>query len=66
MNGIVETGPEHLLTVNEAACRLGISQRTVQRMIAAQELPVVRFRHCTRVMVADLLAYQQAHRTERQ
>jgi len=52
----MDTGGK-LLRVREAAARLAVSVRTVWRMIAAGELPVVHVRGCTCVAEADLLVY---------
>ena len=53
---------EQLLTVKKCAGRFGVSVRTVWRIIAAGELPVVRIRGCTRIPEAALLAYEERHR----
>jgi excisionase family DNA binding protein len=46
-----------LITKAEAAERLGISLRTVHRLIAAGKLPLVHVEGAARVRVADLEAY---------
>ena len=46
-----------LLTKAEAAKVLGIHERTVQRLVAAGELPAVHVRGATRIRKADLDAY---------
>jgi excisionase family DNA binding protein len=46
-----------LLDAKEAAGLLGVSVRTIRRMFASKELPVVRFRHCTRVRESDVTEY---------
>jgi excisionase family DNA binding protein len=46
-----------LLTKREAADRLGVSVRTVERLVAAGRLPLVQIEGARRIRVADLLAY---------
>lgn len=48
-----------VLTINydEAARRLGVSRRTVQRLVASGELPTVELGGACRVRTADLVAY---------
>jgi len=53
-------GAERLLRVNEAARMLAVSGRTVWRMISAGQLKPVRFRKCTRVVLADVSNYLKA------
>ena len=45
-----------LVKVSEAAKLLGVSSRTVWRMIADKELNPVRFRHCTRLALTEVMA----------
>lgn len=45
------------LRVKEAASRLGVSARTVWRLIAEGELPIVHVRKCACVSEVDLEAY---------
>jgi len=52
-----DASSEHLLTVREVAVKLGISVRTVWRMIADGQLHAVKMRRCTRLAVADVLGY---------
>lgn len=51
-----------LLDAKEAAERLRVSVRTIRRMFASKELPVVRFRHCTRVRELDVNEYIEKSR----
>lgn len=48
-----------LLTKNEAAEQLGVSVRTIERLISAGRLPLVHVEGAARVRVADLGAYVQ-------
>jgi excisionase family DNA binding protein len=48
---------EKLLPVKQSAAMLGVSPRTVWRMIADGQLTPVRFRRCTRVAVSQLMVY---------
>jgi excisionase family DNA binding protein len=45
------------VTVKAAAELLGVSVRTVWRMIADGQLHAVRVRRCTRLAVAEVLGY---------
>ena len=56
------TVPEsaRLMTVAEVAYQLQVSNRTVRRQIASQELKVVRIGKAVRVRPADLLAFVTA------
>lgn len=48
----------HLLTLNEAAHRLTISRRTLERLIAEQRFPQpVKIRRSSRVLLSDLNSY---------
>ena len=47
----------HLLKVPEAAAMLGVSSRTIWRMIADGELTARRFRRCTRLMLSQVSSY---------
>jgi excisionase family DNA binding protein len=49
-----------LITKAEAAEQLGISVRTVERLIAAERLPLVHVEGAARLRVADLEAYVDA------
>jgi excisionase family DNA binding protein len=46
-----------LLTKGEAAASLGVSVRTLERMVAAGRLPVVHVEGACRIRVADITAY---------
>ncbi|HEX6759419.1 MAG TPA: excisionase family DNA-binding protein [Propionibacteriaceae bacterium] len=48
-----------LITKSEAAEQLGVSLRTIERLIAAGRLPLVHVEDAARVRVADLGAYVQ-------
>jgi excisionase family DNA binding protein len=50
-------GNEMLLTVGETAEKLGVSRRTVWRMIADKELTARRFRRCTRLLLSQVMGY---------
>jgi excisionase family DNA binding protein len=50
-----ETGTV-MIGVKKAASILGVSPRTVWRMIADEQIKVVRFRHCTRLALAEVMA----------
>ena len=45
------------ITYRGAAVRLGVSERTVRRLVADRRLPTVVVGGCSRVRVADLGAY---------
>jgi excisionase family DNA binding protein len=49
-----------LITKTEAAEQLGVSVRTVERLIAAGKLPLVHVEGAARLRVADLEAYVDA------
>ena len=57
MQGFMESTRDGLLTVKQAAKFLGVSMRTVWRMIADGQLHAVRVRRCTRLAVAEVLEY---------
>jgi len=50
-------GDGKLLRVRAAAERLSVSVRTLWRMVAAGELPVVHVRGCACIAEADLVSY---------
>lgn len=50
-------GNEKLLTVKETAEKLCVSRRTVWRMIAEGQLTARRFRHCTRLLLSQVMGY---------
>jgi excisionase family DNA binding protein len=45
------------VSVKAAAALLGVSARTVWRMIADGQLHAIRVRRCTRLAIAEVLAY---------
>jgi excisionase family DNA binding protein len=49
----------HWLTIGEAAHRLHLSVRTVERLIASGELRSVKVHGARRVPVPELAAYEQ-------
>lgn len=49
--------PDRLLTVEEAAEILNISERTVATLIADGQIPSVKIRRCRRIPRKALLAY---------
>jgi excisionase family DNA binding protein len=51
-----------LITKSDAAEQLGVSLRTIERLIAAGRLPLVHVEGAARVRVADLEAYVQGLR----
>jgi excisionase family DNA binding protein len=53
----VDVAERLLLTKSEAAERLGVSVRTVERLVAAGRLPQVLVEGARRIRVADLMAY---------
>jgi excisionase family DNA binding protein len=56
---VVGSGDGKLLRIGEAAHRLGVSPRTVWRMIADGQLTPVRFRRCTRLALAQIVSCLQ-------
>jgi excisionase family DNA binding protein len=54
---VTETKTDALVKVSEAARMLGVSSRTVWRMIADGELTVCRVRSCTRLSLAQVSSY---------
>ena len=46
-----------LVTVKRGASMLGVSSRTVWRMIADGQLTAIRFRRCTRLMLSQVMGY---------
>lgn len=51
-----------MLTVKQAAERLGLSEKTVYAMIARGEIPGYKFKKAVRVEEADLEAYKASKR----
>jgi excisionase family DNA binding protein len=54
-----EAKPDALVKVTEAARMLGVSPRTVWRMIADDQLTVCRVRSCTRLSLAQVSSFSQ-------
>ena len=52
-----ETKPDALVKVTEAAKILGVSPRTIWRMIADGQLTVSRFRRCTRLLRSQVVSF---------
>ncbi len=48
---------DRLLRLKAAAARLGVSVRTVYRLVAEGQLPLVHVRSCSCLKEADLIAY---------
>jgi excisionase family DNA binding protein len=49
-----------LLQIKQAAVMLGVSPRTIWRMIADRQLTPVRFRRCTRVYLEEVVNFMKA------
>jgi len=60
-----DPGPtlERLLTYREAGKLLGVTDRTVYALVAAGDLPAVRFGRSVRIDPADLREYIDARKT---
>jgi excisionase family DNA binding protein len=56
-----ENKKDALVKVTEAAKLLGVSVRTVWRMIADGQLTPVRFRRCTRLLLSQILSFLQGN-----
>ena len=54
-----ETKADALVKVTDAARMLGVSSRTVWRMIADGQLTVCRVRSCTRLSLTQVSSYLQ-------
>jgi excisionase family DNA binding protein len=54
--------PNRFVTVLDVAERLGVSERTIRRWIAAGILPVHRFGRAVRISEIDLAAFLALHR----
>ncbi len=52
-----ESKAKKVITVRAAANLLGVSVRTVWRMIADGQLHAIRVRRCTRLALAEVLRY---------
>ena len=48
---------DRCMSLREASERLGVSIKTVRRLIRDQELPAVRIRNCILIRESDLNAY---------
>jgi excisionase family DNA binding protein len=48
---------ESCLSVKQTSQRLGISEKTVRRLVASGELPAVKIRSCLLVKESDLVAF---------
>lgn len=59
-----QAGFERLLTTKEAAEILNVSQKTLQRRIAASHLPIIRDGNVIRIRPEDLRAYIALRRCE--
>jgi excisionase family DNA binding protein len=55
-------GPPRLLKIREAAGLLGVSEKTVRRLIASRQLPCVRIRRLLRLHEADLVRFVEARK----
>jgi excisionase family DNA binding protein len=55
--GTNTSSPPNLYSVDQVAKLLGVSQKTVRRIIAAKELPVHRFGRQLRISQPDLTAF---------
>ncbi len=49
-----------MISIKKAAVILGVSTRTVWRMIADKQLTAYRFRRCTRLLLSQVLACPKA------
>lgn len=52
-----------LLTVQEAAQTLSVSERTFWRMVKEKEIRVVKIRNCLRIDPADIRRYVRNHKS---
>jgi excisionase family DNA binding protein len=62
MGGPQATGPPRLLTIREAASLLGVSEKTVRRLISSRQLQCVRIRRLVRLQQADLIRFVEARK----
>ena len=62
LDGLGDAAGVLLIDYDEVARRLGISRRTVQRLVSTGELPVVALGRQRRVHVEDLAAFADALR----
>jgi excisionase family DNA binding protein len=54
---VAEPKTDALVKVTEAAKMLGVSPRTIWRMIADGQLTVSRFRRCTRLLRSQVVGF---------
>jgi excisionase family DNA binding protein len=54
-------GEAEWLTATEACRRLGLTRRTLFRLIDTAELPAYKIGHWIRLKVADVEAYERDH-----
>lgn len=53
------------LSIKQAAEHLGVSAKTVRRLIDAGDIAVIRVASCVRIAPADLDGYVDAHREDK-
>jgi len=63
-DGNWQTGGGRLLTAAEVAAGLGVSRRTVARLVRDRRIPVVRVGRCVRFLPVDLHAFVEDNRRE--
>ena len=57
-----DTEPPRLLRVREAASLLGVSEKTIRRLISSRQLPCVRIQRLLRLHAADLVRFVEARK----
>lgn len=62
MGGPQGTGRPRLLRIREAASLLGVSEKTVRRLISSRQLPCVRIQRLLRLHEADLVRFVEARK----
>ena len=60
---MIERSERLLLTVPEAAWRLGLSRATVYELVAAREISVIKVGRATRIPAAELVAWVERRST---
>jgi excisionase family DNA binding protein len=60
--GVLEGGADNLLSVKEAAARLGLCPASIYKICQRGELPHIRVLNAIRIAPADLAAFIDAHR----